>query len=105
MHWRLHNLMVWRVRICRCRVEEGCGEGEGLRAVVILNGADPQGGDNEAALQMISDIEGIEVLSTSIVRRKAFPNAAAEGRGVLEQSPRDAKAIDELTALIGAVFV
>jgi len=39
------------------------------------------------------------------VRRKAFPNAAAEGRAVLEQSPRDAKAIDELTALIGAVFV
>ena len=78
---------------------------EGLRAVAVLNGADPQGGDNEAALQMIGDIEGIEVLPTSIVRRKAFPNAAAEGRAVVEQSPRDAKAIDELAALVSAVFV
>src|SRR3546814_3792038 len=61
--------------------------------------------DNEAALEMIGDIEGIEVLPTSIVRRKAFPNAAAEGRAVGEQSPRDAKAIDELAALVSAVFV
>ena len=76
-----------------------------MRAVAILNGADPQGGDNEAALQMIGDLEGIDVLPTSIVRRKAFPNAAAEGRAVIEQSPRDPKAIDELTALIGAVCI
>ena len=96
---------VWALDQVAALVAEAREINEGLRAVVILNGADPQGGDNEAALQMISDIEGIEVLSTSIVRRKAFPNAAAEGRGVLEQSPRDAKAIDELTALIGAVFV
>jgi chromosome partitioning protein len=36
---------------------------------------------------MIGDIEGIEVLPTSIVRRKAFPNAAAEGRAV-SSNPR-----------------
>jgi chromosome partitioning protein len=96
---------VWALDQVAVLVAEAREINEGLRAVAILNGADPQGGDNEAALQIIGDIEGIEVLSTSIVRRKAFPNAAAEGRAVLEQSPRDAKAIDELTALIGAVFV
>jgi len=96
---------VWALDQVATLVAEAREINEGLRAVAILNGADSQGGDNEAALQMIGDIEGIEVLSTSIVRRKAFPNAAAEGRGVLEQSPRDAKAIDELTALIGAIFV
>ena len=96
---------MWALDQVAVLVAEAREINEGLRAVAILNGADPQGGDNEAALQIIGDIEGIEVLSTSIVRRKAFPNAAAEGRAVLEQSPRDAKAIDELTALIGAVFV
>jgi chromosome partitioning protein len=96
---------VWALDQVSALVAEAREINEGLRAVAILNGADPQGGDNEAALQMIGDIEGIEVLSTSIVRRKAFPNAAAEGRGVLEQSPRDTKAIDELTALIGTIFV
>ena len=96
---------VWALDQVAALVAEAREINEGLRAVAILNGADPQGGDNEAALQMIGDIEGIEVLSTSIVRRKAFPNAAAEGRAVVEQTPRDAKAIDELTALISAVFV
>ena len=96
---------VWALDQVATLVAEAREINEGLRAVAILNGADPQGGDNEAALQMIGDIEGIEVLPTSIVRRKAFPNAAAEGRGVVEQIPRDAKAIEELTALIGAVFV
>lgn len=96
---------VWALDQVATLVAEAREINEGLRAVAILNGADSQGGDNEAALQMIGDIEGIEVLPTSIVRRKAFPNAAAEGRGVLEQSPRDAKAIDELTALINAIFV
>jgi chromosome partitioning protein len=96
---------VWALDQVAALVVEAREINEGLRVVAILNGADPQGGDNEAALQMIGDIEGIEALPTSIVRRKAFPNAAAEGKAVVEQTPRDAKAIDELTALINAVFV
>ena len=94
---------VWALDQVSALVAEAREINEGLRAVAVLNGADAQGADNEAALEMIGDIDGIEVLPTSIVRRKAFPNAAAEGRAVIEQSPRDPKAIDELTALIGAV--
>src|SRR3546814_8134450 len=96
---------VWALDQVAGLVAEAREINEGLRAVAVLNGADAQGADNEAALEMIGDIEGIEVLPTSIVRRKAFPNAAAEGRAVGEQSPRDAKAIDELAALVSAVFV
>ena len=93
---------VWALDQISALVAEAREINEGLRAVAVLNGAAAQGADNEAALEMIGDIDGIEVLPTSIVRRKAFPNAAAEGRAVIEQSPRDPKAIDELTALIGA---
>lgn len=96
---------VWALDQVAALVAEAREINEGLRAVAVLNGADAQGADNEAALEMIGDIEGIEVLPTSIVRRKAFPNAAAEGRAVMEQSSRDAKAIDELAALVSAVFV
>src|SRR3546814_2347193 len=81
---------VWALDQVAALVAEAREINEGLRAVAVLNGADAQGADNEAALEMIGDIEGIEVLPTSIVRRKAFPNAAAEGRAVGEQSPRDA---------------
>lgn len=96
---------VWALDQMAALVVEAREINEGLRAVAILNGADPQGGDNNAALEMIGDIKGIDVLATSIIRRKAFPNAAAEGRAVLEHTPRDAKAIEELTTLVGAVFV
>lgn len=96
---------VWALDQVSALVAEAREINEGLRAVAVLNGADAQGADNEAALEMIGDIDGIEALPTSIVRRKAFPNAAAEGRAVIEQSPRDAKAVDELTALIGAVCI
>ena len=39
-----------------------------------------------------------------MVRRKAFPNAAAQGRGVIEQQPRDTKAVEELTAVATLAF-
>lgn len=96
---------IWALDQVAALVVEAREINEALRAIVVLNGADPQGGDNDAALQMIGDMDGIEVLATSIVRRKAFPNAAADGRAVIEQTPRDPKAIEELTALIGAIFV
>lgn len=96
---------IWALDQVAALVIEAREINESLRAAVVLNGADAQGSDNDAALQMIADIDGFEVLPTTIVRRKAFPNAAAEGRAVLEQNPRDPKAVEELTALINAVFV
>src|SRR3546814_7205472 len=51
---------VWALDQVATLVAEAREINEGLRAVAILNGADPQGGDTEAALQMIGDIEGME---------------------------------------------
>ena len=50
-------------------------------------------------------VEGIEYLPMPIGRRKAFPNAASAGRSVIEQMPRDQKAVQELAAIVAAVFV
>jgi hypothetical protein len=38
------------------------------------------------------------------VRRKAYPNAAATGRGIAEMAIKDPKAIEELTALAKMAF-
>ena len=95
---------VWALDQVAVLVKEAREINEPLRACAVLNGADPQGGDNEAAAQVMAEAEGIEVLPVTIVRRKAFPNAAAEGRAVLEHTPRDPKAIEELTALIGQIM-
>jgi chromosome partitioning protein len=62
-----------------------------LRAVAVLNGADPAGRDNEETLAALKDLPGVEVAPCRIGRRKAFPDAAAEGFGVLEY--RDSSAL------------
>jgi chromosome partitioning protein len=60
-----------------------------LRALAFLNSADAQGRDNTEAQEALREVAAIEVLDLVVVRRKAFPNAAAQGRGVIEQQPRD----------------
>jgi chromosome partitioning protein len=70
-----------------------------LRAVAVLNEADHlQERDNADTEADLRTKEGLELAPLRIVRRKAFPDAAAKGRGVIEY--RDGKAIHELTSLL-----
>lgn len=75
---------------------------EHLRAIAVLNAADPVGNDNNDALAALAEMDGLEVADCRIVRRKAFPNAAAVGLSVLEHD--DPKAIEELTRLTQNLF-
>lgn len=61
---------------------------EGLRAVAVLNAADARGNDNTEAEGALRDIDGLEVSPHRIVRRKAFPNAATRGLGIMEYRDR-----------------
>jgi chromosome partitioning protein len=74
-----------------------------LRAIAVINEADPHGRDNQAATDALSEVEGLELAPVMIVRRKAFPNAAAAGLSVLEY--HDGKARDEFKRLIDFLFV
>lgn len=77
-----------------------------LRALALINFADPQGSDNASAAEVLAGADTITLLETTVGRRKAFPNAAAEGLGVgeLKRQRHDAKALAEITALIAAIF-
>jgi chromosome partitioning protein len=75
---------------------------EHLRAIAVLNAADPVGNDNNDALAALAEMDGLEVADCRIVRRKAFPNAAAVGLSVLEHDAP--KAIEELTRLTQNLF-
>lgn len=75
-----------------------------LRALSLLNFADPQGADNAAAAETLKGNGGLTFLTAAIGRRKAFPNAAAAGLGVLELKPEDPKASAEIEALATTVF-
>jgi chromosome partitioning protein len=95
---------IWAIDQVAVLVAEAREINPTLRAMAFLNAADAQGRDNAEAREALTDIAGIQTLEEMVVRRKAFPNAAAQGRGVTEVQPRDAKAVEELTALAQAAF-
>ena len=72
----------------------------------VLNCADPgtTSTDNSEAAAAVADVPQFEYLPTPIRRRKAFANAAGQGLAVLELSPKDAKAIEELNHIVSALF-
>jgi chromosome partitioning protein len=66
-----------------------------LRVLAVLNAADAQGSDNAEARQLLAETDGVESLPCQLIRRKAYRNAAAQGRSVLAE---------EMNALIRAVY-
>lgn len=95
---------IWAVDQMAELVKEAREINADLRALAVLNAADAQGRDNADAAEAIKEVEGITLLPVMIGRRKAFPNAAAGGKAVTEQTPKDAKATQELHALLQAVY-
>ena len=97
------SLDVWALNDIDSLVQEARAVRDGLRVVAMLNSADPQGHDNEDAAA-VADFPGMEYVATPIRRRKPIANAAGQGMSILEYSPKDAKGIEEMTALVNAVF-
>lgn len=97
---------VWALNDIALLVDEARSVRDGLRAVAILNCADPGelSSDNLEAAAAVGDVPQFEYLATPIRRRKAFANAAGAGLSVLEQKPMDKKAVEELNALVAALF-
>ena len=95
---------IWSADQMAALVAEAREINPGLRAVAFLNAADAQGRDNAEAREALAEIAGLETVDLAIIRRKAFPNAAAHGCGVAEMRPPDAKAVEEITALMEMAF-
>jgi chromosome partitioning protein len=70
-----------------------------LRAYAFLNRADPGGSDNEGAADYLKDATSIRFIDMPLGSRKAFSNAATEGRSVTELKRKDPKAEAEIRAL------
>lgn len=97
---------VWALNDIAALVDEARSVRDNLRAVAVLNCADPgeHSTDNTEAAVAVADVPQFEYLATPIRRRKAFANAAGAGLSVLEQKPADKKAVAEIDALIKALF-
>jgi chromosome partitioning protein len=95
---------IWALDAMAALIAEAREINPELRALAFLNAADAQGRDNAEAREAMTELSGIDALPVIIVRRKAFPNAGAQGLGVVEARPQDAKAVEELTALCHVAF-
>ncbi len=95
---------VWALDQVTALVKEAREINPDLRAIAFLNAADAQGRDNAEAQEAMAEVDGIETASLVLVRRKAYPNAASQGRGIVEMPVKDPKAIEELTVLAQLAF-
>lgn len=97
---------VWALEDIAGLIDEARSVRDGLRAMAVLNCADPgeASSDNIEAAAAVAEVPQFEYLPTALRRRKAFANAAGAGLSVLELKPSDKKAIDELSALVSNVF-
>ena len=79
---------VWALDQVASLILEARAINENLRALSVLNMADPKGRDNEEAAKALAEQQALEYLPAAIVWRKAFPSATAQGKGVVEHTPR-----------------
>lgn len=98
------SLDVWALNDISSLVKEARAVRDGLRVITMLNNADPKGRDNEDAAAAVADFPELEYVATPIRRRKPIANAAGLGMSILEYTPKDAKGIEEMSALVQAVF-
>jgi chromosome partitioning protein len=99
------GLDVWALAQVSALVEIANALRGGLRALAVLNLADPGSSpDNVDAVAALAEFPALELIDAPIRRRKAFASAAAHGLAVGEFPPIDLKACSELSALARLVF-
>ncbi|MGJ0429595.1 AAA family ATPase [Methylobacter sp.] len=94
---------IWTAQKVSELVDEAKSLNDKLRSYSFINCAGTRGRDNDDAKSILSKIDGIKLLPVTVVLRKSFSNATAEGLGVIELNS-DKKAIQEIIALHDAVF-
>ncbi|QCR38716.1 AAA family ATPase [Nissabacter sp. SGAir0207] len=104
--YRPGSFDVWALEDISELIKEARSMRDDLIAYTIINAADanPHSIDNREAAEIITDYTELAFLSTPIVGRKAFSNAAGGGMCVQEYKPIDPKASAELEALVKALF-
>jgi chromosome partitioning protein len=98
------SLDVWALADICSLIDEARAVRDGLRCFAVLNGADSVGQDNTDAVDALADFPQLTYLDTPVRRRKPIANAAGQGMAAMEMTPKDAKSVEEMTALVNGVF-
>ena len=98
------SLDIWTIENVEVLLKDIWSINPKLKAASLLNRADVQGSDNADTIEILSGIEGIAFSGVSLVNRKAYSRAVAQGLAVPELKQRDPKANHEILALFQYVF-
>lgn len=77
----------------------GAVMGKSVPSYAFLNRADPSGTDNAECSKALRQTEGLQFIDHSLGNRKSFANAIGQGLSVLELTPQDEKATNEVNSL------
>lgn len=95
---------VWAIADISSLIDEARAVRGDFPAYAVLNRADSSGSDNEEAIAAMTDYPQFQYVDSPIRQRKAISTAAGRGLSVLEHSPKDAKACEEVQSLINMIF-
>lgn len=95
---------LWTLENVSSLVNEIIQINPNLKSYTFLNKADPRGYDNEEAQKIMKENKNFDTLPVIIGNRKAFANAAAEGKAVNELKVLDKKAVREINYLYRYIF-
>ncbi|CAK0741786.1 Plasmid segregation oscillating ATPase ParF [Gammaproteobacteria bacterium] len=95
---------IWGLEKTTSLLKEARTYNHRLRAIAILNRADPSNKDNLSALSTAGDIGDLQIARARLGNRKAFRNATGQGLVVTELKPRDEKAVAEITQLFFEIY-
>lgn len=104
--FRPRNYDVWALEEIGALVGEARAQRDGLRALAVLNMADPGvlARDNREAGEAVEQVEELDYLDSPVHQRKALSAASAAGLHVCEAKPIDPKALAEISRLSRLIF-
>lgn len=94
---------IWTAEKVSMLIAEATALNENLISYAVINCAASRGTDNQDAQDILKKSEGLRLLPATIGMRKAFSNATAEGKSVMEVG-NDKKAQKEIVALHDAIY-
>lgn len=99
------SMDVWALADISHLLEEARAVRGDFPAFAVLNNADASGSDNTEAIEALADYPALKYIDSPIRRRKSIATSAGKGLSVLEFTPKDAKASEEMQTLINMIFI
>ncbi len=94
---------VWAIADVAKLVDEAIAINPKLSAYALLNLADVQGKENDAAKEVLREYS-MTLIETPIMRRKVYATGISQGKGIFEVKPMDKKAISEFHQALSFIY-